>query len=273
MNKLLNSVEAIRKFHNNHIQDHLIDLVSDEMEKLECTSCNIKCMDLPDPQIYPDIKSYAAFLNEEWHCMVSLNGYLAFKYAIRYEFKEDSTVPDVYFVVQGMEDKRYFEMYAAWQILNSWDQAKDAIKVRMDRLVNITIPVIQEAGVRISKTLGLSHINYVSHDDEYIVYAANYLDDLFTLKLNDIGEIFRYDDFSAQSDRYFKVGELDFFYLFTPRRMRIMMEQDSYLQFVYSDLVKRNNHVFEVELRTLEVLFNSNVLDDSAMGTQYAETY
>jgi len=272
MNILLESVTAIRDYHNNHIQNELLGLVADVMGKLGCISCHIECMGLPDPKIYPDVKSYTSYLNDEWHCTVSLNGYLAFKYAIRYEFKKDSTVPYVYFVVQGMEDKRYFEMYDTWQFLNNWNQAKDAIKVRMDRLVNITIPVIQEAGVKISKNLGLSNINYVSHDDVCIVYAASYLDDQFTLKMNDVGEIFRYDDFPTKTDRYFKVGELDCFYLFTPRRMRILMERDSYLQFVYSDLMKRNSHQFEVELRTLEVLF-SYVLEDSIMGYEYAKSY
>ncbi|GLO68255.1 MULTISPECIES: hypothetical protein [Oceanobacillus] len=54
---------------------------------------------------------------------------------------------------------------------------------------------------------------------------------------------------------------------FNEKVMRNLVKKDRYLTFVFNDLLKRNENISEKNV--LEVIFNSNIIEDSSLELIY----
>ena len=58
-------------------------------------------------------------------------------------------------------------------------------------------------------------------------------------------------------------GEETYMPTFNEKVMRNLVKKDRYLTFVFNDLLKRNENISEKTV--LEVIFNSNIIEDSSL--------
>lgn len=62
-------------------------------------------------------------------------------------------------------------------------------------------------------------------------------------------------------------GEETYMPTFNEKVMRNLVKKDRYLTFVFNDLLKRNENISEKNV--LEVIFNSNIIEDSSLELIY----
>ncbi|MEF3309379.1 hypothetical protein PV433_10745 [Paenibacillus sp. GYB004] len=270
MNNQIHTSLGLLESHNQHILVQLLPFVVDVLEELECTNCKFESTALPDPHQYLDQKEFAREINENWHCTFYVNGYFAFQYRLIHNIDNNEESRFIH-KIAAQDDQLYFRMSGPFQEVNDWTEAKDAIRCRLRRLIQITIPLIEQTAETVKSTLGDFSIRYDNHDHDGITYRCTEGRHTFYLKVNHFGEVLRRDDTYLVGSKYFKVGEISGHHVFTPERMKQLMLQDAFLQVTYNDLIRKYKSIPHAEYRALELLFATYVLTDTAMERLYSE--
>ncbi|MEF3304183.1 hypothetical protein [Paenibacillus sp. GYB003] len=266
-NHIRTSLELL-ELHNEHVQEQLLPFVVDVLEELECMNCKFESTALPDPHQYLDPKDFAREINENWHCSFFVNGYFAFQYQLTHNV--EGKHPFIHRIA-ARDDQLYFTMNGSFQEVNDWADAKDAIRCRLRRLMQITIPLIEQTAETVKSILGDFSIRYDNHDHTGIIYRCTEGKYTYFLKVNNYGEIFRREDACLTEYKYFKIGEIPDHHIFTPDRMKKLLHHDAFLQVTYNDLIRKYKSIPNAEYRALEILFATYVLTDSAMERLYSE--